>query len=224
MANTVKVLVWDIPTRLFHWLLAAAFLGAWLTADSERWRLIHVTLGYSVFGLIGFRLFWGLIGSRYARFRSFLFNPSETWAYLKSMLANRPAHYLGHNPAGALAIFGLLGLGLATAGSGIAMDYELGGEWLEEFHEIAANGMLVLVLAHIAGVVLGSLQHRENLARAMVTGYKQGEAGSGIRRGHAGVGLLLAAVVAAYWAVYPSAATPPVEGGQTEALQGEHDD
>lgn len=220
MPNEAKVLVWDIPTRVFHWLLAASFLGAWLTAESEHWRLIHNTLGYTLFGLIGFRLIWGLAGSRYARFKSFLFGPAETWAYIKAMLANRPGHYLGHNPAGALAIFGLLALGLLAAATGMAMDYELAGEWVEEFHEAAANGMLVLVLAHIAGVVIGSLQHRENLARAMVTGYKQGETGSGIRRGHAWLGLLLAAAVTTFWAVYPSTATPPAEA----EAQAEHDD
>ena len=80
-----RILVWDAPTRLFHWLLAASFAGAFLTGDSERWRDIHLLLGYTVAGLIGFRLVWGLIGTRYARFRSFLFSPREMLRYLRSL-------------------------------------------------------------------------------------------------------------------------------------------
>ncbi len=214
MQSVSKVLVWDVPTRVFHWLLAACFLGGWLTAESEHWRLAHNAFGYALFGLIGFRLIWGLAGSRYARFKSFLFSPAETLAYLKSMLTSRPKHYLGHNPAGALAIFGLLGLGLFSAASGIALDYDLANEWVEEIHEAGAHAMLILVFAHIAGVALGSLQHRENLARAMVTGYKLGAAGSGIRRSHLLIGLLLAAAVAGFWIVYPNTAVPPTDSGR----------
>ena len=106
------ILVWDAPTRVFHWLLAASFAGAFLTADSERWRDIHVLLGYTFAGLIGFRLVWGLIGTRYARFRSFLFRPRELFEYLRSLLTRSPRHYLGHNPAGSIAVLLLLGAGV----------------------------------------------------------------------------------------------------------------
>src|SRR5512134_298190 len=118
MAN--RILVWDAPIRVFHWLLAASFAGAFLTGDSERWRDIHVLLGYTVAGLIGFRLVWGLVGTRYARFRSFLFSPGELVRYLRSLAARSPQHYLGHNPAGSVAIFLLLALGVATAATGYA--------------------------------------------------------------------------------------------------------
>ena len=65
---TRRILVWDAPTRLFHWLLALSFLGAYLTAESEQWRLVHITLGYTMAALVGFRLVWGMVGTRYARF------------------------------------------------------------------------------------------------------------------------------------------------------------
>ena len=120
-----RVLVWDLPTRVFHWLLAASFAGAWLTGESERWRDVHMMLGYSVAGLILFRIVWGFVGSRYARFRSFVFRPSELFAYLRSLATRSPRHYLGHNPAGSIAIFLLLGLGLVTALSGFAYYQEL---------------------------------------------------------------------------------------------------
>ncbi len=107
-----RILVWDVPTRVFHWLLAISFTGAFLTAESERYRDIHVMLGYTLLGLIAFRLLWGFIGSRYAQFRSFLFKPGDIAAYVASMLKAKPAHYVGHNPAGSVAVFALLALGL----------------------------------------------------------------------------------------------------------------
>lgn len=196
---TKRILVWDIPTRVFHWLLAGSFAGAFLTAESETWRDLHVLLGYTVLGLIGFRILWGFIGTRYARFASFAFRPSQVVAYLKSLLSRSPQHYPGHNPAGSWVIYALLLLGIASGITGYATYNEIGGEWLEELHEAAANSMLALVGVHIAGVVVSSLLHRENLVRAMIDGHKIGEAGLGLRRAHwlVGVGLLAGAV--AFW-------------------------
>ncbi|MCC7547425.1 MAG: cytochrome b/b6 domain-containing protein [Burkholderiales bacterium] len=220
---TERVLVWDLPTRVFHWLLAAAFAGAWLTGDSERWRDLHMMLGYSVAGLIVFRILWGFVGSRYARFRSFLFRPAELLAYLRSLATRSPRHYLGHNPAGSIAVFLLLGLGLVTALSGYAYFQEWGGEWLEEVHEAAAVAMLAVVGMHIAGVIASSLLHRENLVRAMITGRKLGESGQGIARRYGAVALLLLAAGTALWAWYPAGGEAT---GQVRAVQQEqrHDD
>lgn len=175
-----RIFVWDLPVRLFHWLLAASFAGAFLTADSERYRDVHVVLGYTVLGLIAFRLLWAFVGTRYARLSSFAFGPRAVVAYLRSLLSFRPLHYVGHNPAGSWVIYGLVVLALVTGATGYATYNEVGGHWLEEFHEGAANVMLTLVLVHIAGVVVSSLVHRENLVKAMVTGYKRI---SGSRRG-----------------------------------------
>jgi cytochrome b len=202
-----RVLVWDLPTRLFHWLLVASFAGAFLTAESERLRDIHVALGYTFAGLIGFRLVWGLIGSRYARFRSFLFAPRELWNYLRALPTRAPRRYLGHNPAGSAAIFVLFAIGLGVAATGYATFNDLGGEALEELHEGLAFAMLAVVAVHVAGVLLSSLQHRENLVTAMITGRKRGLPGDGIRRRHAWVAVLLAVAVAAFWSW--STTTPP---------------
>jgi cytochrome b len=218
-----RILVWDAPTRLFHWLLAASFAGAFLTGDSERWRDVHLLLGYTVAGLIGFRLVWGLIGTRYARFRSFLFSPREMLRYLRSLAAGSPQHHLGHNPAGSLAIFLLLALGLMTAATGYATYNELGGEWLAELHEACAFAMLAVVGVHIAGVVVSSLLHRENLVRAMITGRKAGEPSQSIRRSHAWLAAGMLAVVAAFWVWYPT--TQPVQAQAVEQRgqdDGEH--
>ena len=171
-----KILVWDIPTRVFHWSLALSFAGAFITAETERYRDLHLALGYILLGLIAFRLVWGFVGSTYARFSSFTFSATEVVAYVKSLMQRQPRHYLGHNPAGSVAIYMLLGLGLLIGISGAMLHFEIGGEMFEEPHEAASNVMLAVVVIHILGVIVSSILHRENLARAMVTGYKQGPA------------------------------------------------
>lgn len=194
-----RILVWDLPTRLFHWTLALSFLGAFLTAESERWRDVHEGLGYTMLGLLVFRMVWGLVGSRYARFRQFVRRPAEVMAYIRSLALGRPRHYTGHNPLGALAILLMIGLGLATAASGWLLEGGLGGEVFEDIHEIFANGMLVVVLIHILGVIVGSVVHRENLIRAMWTGWKRGKPGEAITGTRPLVALLLALGLAGFW-------------------------
>ena len=198
-----RSLVWDVPTRVFHWSLALSFAGAYLSSETERYRDVHVALGYVFFGLILFRLIWGFVGSHYARFSSFSFKPSETIAYVKSLLAKQPAHYVGHNPAGSVAIYLLLALGVMIGVSGILLYWEVGGEEaFEEIHEIAANGMLAVVLVHIAGVFASSLLHKENLVRAMLTGYKHTTTPTPAVRAYAVLGLLLLATVVGFLIFY----------------------
>lgn len=168
-----RIRVWDLPVRLFHWLLVLSFVGAFVTAESERARDVHVALGYTVLGLIAARLIWAFAGSRYARLSSFAYGPRDVVRYLRSLLTSRPLHYVGHNPAGSWAIYALVLLGIAAGASGYATYNDMGGEWLEELHEGMANAMLILVFVHVAGVVVASLLHRENLAKSMVTGYKR---------------------------------------------------
>lgn len=210
-----RLLIWDLPTRLFHWTLALSFAGAWLTSESDPWLAVHVFLGYLMLGLLGFRLLWGVIGSPYARFRSFWFGPQAALTYLRQLLRGQAARHVGHNPAGSLAIYGLL---LLTLLSGVTGILTLGGEeqhglaagWLsvaqgqsmKALHEGAAIGMLLLVLGHIAGVLVESYLHRENLARSMVTGHKLADATTPTtrpRRGVAAIMLGLILVFAGAW-------------------------
>jgi cytochrome b len=174
--TTSKLLIWDLPVRAFHWLLAASFAGAWFLSESERLRDVHVLLGYAVLTLVGFRLVWGFIGSRHARFASFLYSPREAIAYLRDLPHGGGPRYLGHNPAGSFAVWVILGLAALTGLAGYATYNEIGGEWVAEVHETLANLWLAAVIAHVAGVVISSLAHRENLAAAMVTGYKDAHA------------------------------------------------
>lgn len=206
--HTARVRVWDVPTRIFHWMFAATFVGAWLTADSERLRELHVMVGYTFAGLITFRLIWGVIGTRYARFREFLFTPKRVTAYLATLFTPRIEHHTGHNPAGAMAIFAMLALGTVIAISGYAT-YEDSGGLIEELHEGTASAMLAIVAIHIAGVILSSLLHRENLAKAMITGTKRGDATQGILRNHTFIGALLVAVIVGFWTTYPTGWTNP---------------
>lgn len=170
--GTKPIRVWDLPTRIFHWSLVASFATAFLTAESERLRDIHVVAGYALASLIVFRLLWGFVGGGYSRFAEFLPTPQKLSGYLKSLLTGKPQHYVGHNPAGAVAIFLLLGFGLAAAASGWAVYEDMGGHFMEEMHEVAANGMMAIVGIHIAGVIVSSWLHRENLVMAMITGWK----------------------------------------------------
>ncbi|GAB4477135.1 MAG: hypothetical protein OHK0044_23380 [Burkholderiaceae bacterium] len=209
MTKSNKILVWDLPTRAFHWLLALSFAGAWLTAESERWRDVHVLLGYTAAGLVAFRLLWGFVGTRYARFASFTLAPRAVFDYLKSLAALRPQHYVGHNPAGSWAILALLALLAATAATGWASYAQIGPRWLEELHEGAANATLALVLLHVAAVVVSSLLHRENLVAAMLSGYKSGTgaAAAGTRWA---VAVLLVGAVGAFWSgLLPVPGLPP---------------
>ena len=169
-----NILVWDWPVRLGHWLMVGSFVVAWLTAESETWRLVHVLAGAVIVAVAAFRLSWGFIGSRYARFVDFVRGPRAVVDYLGSLLNLQPAHHAGHNPAGGWAILLLLGLGILCGLSGWAIYNEIGGDWLEELHEGLAATMLTVVIVHVAGVISGSVLHGENLVRAMLTGYKRG--------------------------------------------------
>jgi cytochrome b len=199
-----RILVWDVPTRVFHWLLVMSFSGAFLTAESERYRDIHVMLGYTLLGLIAFRLVWGFFGTRYARFRSFLFKPSELVVYLSSLAKGKPAHYVGHNPAGSVAIWLLLALGISSGTAGVLLFQDIGGDWLEELHEVLSFSMLAVVAVHIGGVVLSSIMHRENLVRSMITGFKDANPDEGINRSHAWLGVIMLVAVVTFLAAYPA--------------------
>jgi cytochrome b len=156
---------------------------------------VHVALGYLMLGLIVFRLVWGFAGTRYARFTSFAFKPAQVVDYLRSLFRRQPQHFVGHNPAGGLAIFLLLGLGLTTAASGVLLYQEIWGEAFEELHEGAANFMLAVVMIHIAGVAVSSLLHHENLVRSMFTGYKTAAPETGIARSYAWLGVIMLATI-----------------------------
>jgi len=175
--------VWDILVRVFHWALMLFFFIAYVTGGEL--DLIHAYAGYGILGLLTFRLLWGLIGTRFSRFRQFIYSPQQTLNYLKSMLSNKSPRYLGHNPAGGYMVLALIGSVAMTAALGIALYATEGGgpwsnsfiagfngDWLEEIHEFFANLSVFLISLHVLGVLISSLKHSENLVRSMLSGTK----------------------------------------------------
>ena len=193
-----RILVWDLPTRIFHWTLIICFAGAYLTGEFEA-RFFHVLFGYSVLGLILFRVFWGFIGTRHALFSSFVPSPHRLFVYLRVLFTHHRLRYVGHNPAGAMAVFTLLTLGLLSAISGIySFDDPWGGR-IKLSHEWLSDIMLAVAGVHILGITFMSFHNRENLVWSMVTGKKQGTPEQGIPSSRCWVGLLLLALLAGFW-------------------------
>lgn len=181
--KTKTIKVWDPLIRIFHWSLVFFFFLAYITEDD--WMTIHSYAGYSIGLLILFRLVWGVIGTHHARFTDFIISPKEVIVYLKQLLQGNSKRYIGHNPAGAAMILILLLSLTMTVVSGMSLYATEGygplagtfiSAWsdgfLEEIHEFFANFTLLMIIAHVIGVLFSSLLHRENLVRAMVTGKK----------------------------------------------------
>ncbi|MEO8343744.1 MAG: cytochrome b/b6 domain-containing protein, partial [Gallionella sp.] len=197
-----RILVWDMPTRIFHWLQALSFGAAYLTAFSERLRNYHAALGYILLGLLVFRLLWGFVGTRYARFGSFLFNPKDVFVYLLTMIKGKPLHYLGHNPAGSVSVWLLLALGMFICVSGVLALQDDATDLVVDLHGLATNIMLGVILLHLIGVLISSILHRENLVGAMFTGLKSAESGEGIPRSYNWLGVLMIVAVVIFWFAY----------------------
>jgi cytochrome b len=181
-----EVKVWDPFVRTFHWALVLSFTVAWLSG--EELETLHAYAGYAVAGLVLLRMVWGVTGSLHARFSDFVYRPAEVRSFLGDTLRLRARRYLGHNPAGGAMILLMLVTLLITAVTGLAyygiedgagpLAMLAGGsatmkDAMEELHEFSANLMLFLVLVHLAGVLLESLVHRENLVKAMFNGRKR---------------------------------------------------
>jgi cytochrome b len=198
-----RLRVWDLPVRVFHWALAISFAGAYVIAESDGLRQVHVMFGYTVLGLITFRLIWGFIGTRYARFSSFLFGPRVAWNYVWDLARGKAKDHIGHNPVGSYAIYAILILAVLTGISGYCNLNHIGGDAMEGIHETAANLWLAVVFVHVAGVIVSSFVHRQNLIGAMITGYKRGtdrtEPAAPGSPARIGLGVLTALAVLTFW-------------------------
>lgn len=202
----------DAPTRMFHWLFALCFAGAYLSADSERLRLIHVTLGYSMAGLLAFRVLYGLVGPRQARLsalwgkltpglrfvgwlRSVVFPGTGAGAVTPAPLSVRQVPLV----LMAAAIAGLLVLVVPLSLSGYATFNDWGGEWLAELHEATAELLLALVFVHLGLMSLMSLLRRKNQMTPMLTGHIEGKGPDLARRNHAWLAALMLVALVSYW-------------------------
>lgn len=213
-----RVRVWDLPVRLFHAALPLLIIGLFLTSEDEDFVGWHARLGLTVLALVVARIAWGFVGTRHARFSDFVPSPAGLLRYARGYLRGKPEPHLGHNPIGALMVLAMLGMLLLITVTGVAS--YAGPEWdgplspwlsdgaadaIKDVHEGLAELLPWMIAAHVAGVLLSSRLERQNLPRAMLTGYKLAETppapGAGLlaRSARFGVALLigLAAALAA---------------------------
>lgn len=230
-----KILVWDIPARLFHFAFAATLTAAiaigFLVDDDSPLFQLHMLFGIVALFLLLIRLIMGIVGSRYSRFSRFPVHPREVVGYLFSAVLSKTKTYAGNNPGSAMAavLMFLLVPALFISGSGY------GGEALEEVHETFAWGLLAVIVLHLAGLAWHTIRHRENISLAMVTGKKEGKEEDAISSHHPVWGLVMA-IVAGAWIAFlfaahdPQTATVKIPGtgvtvqlGENESDEGGHD-
>lgn len=180
-----KIMVWDAPIRVFHWLLVAAFATCWLTYEDNRFLHLHVYAGYLIIGLLVFRVTWGLVGTRYARFAEFFHPWSAVRAYAEGLATGNPRRFVGHNPLAGWAVLFLMGMTLVICVTGVVV---LGVEeghgplgalmslptamFWHEVHEQLAFVALWFIPLHLAGVIIEGRVLGESLLKAMITGHK----------------------------------------------------
>lgn len=172
-----RVRVWDPFVRLFHWGLVASFGTAWWFTEHIGW--LHKGAGYVALALVAARIGWGFAGRGHARFDSFVPGPRRLFAYLAALVRGREPRHLGHNPAGAVMILFLMAavLGIGVTGWMMTLDAFWGDETVETTHTWLVDIALAAVVVHVLANVVGSIRHRENLVRSMVTGDKPAETG-----------------------------------------------
>lgn len=181
-----SIRVWDLPTRLLHWAMAGLFAASFglATLSSEhspafRW---HMAAGLALVGAAALRVVWGFMGSRHARFRSFLCGPGTLLSYLADAARGRDKRQAGHNPGAAFAAMALLLLPFGLVATGLAMSGRK--EAFEDLHQALAYGMLAAVMAHLAGLAFHAIRHRDRTPSSMVTGRKLGRPEEGIASVH----------------------------------------
>ncbi|HEX7071589.1 MAG TPA: cytochrome b/b6 domain-containing protein, partial [Rhodothermales bacterium] len=173
-----RVLIWDLPVRFFHWLFAASFFVAfgiaWLLGDHSPVFPVHMLLGGVMAFMVLLRIVWGFTGSRWARFETFEVNPKEAIGYFVGAITGKARRFAGHNPGSSLAAYAMFVLLIGLATTGILMGNGYHGA-VEELHELMAWAMVVVVGAHLLGIILHSIRHRELLPLSMIDGRKQAE-------------------------------------------------
>ena len=201
----------DAPTRLFHWLFAFCFLGAYITAESESFRKVHVTLGYTMAGLLVFRILWGLVGPKHVRLSLMFRKLSGISDWFKSIyklrtLSLRDLSALkainwkqGQNLLMAIAVLALLVMVIPITLTGYASYNDWGGKWLQNIHESVGELYLFIVLSHLALIALLSVLRLKNIAMPMITGKTAGPGPDLVRRDYRWVAGLLMSAVLIWW-------------------------
>lgn len=219
-----KRLVWDLPLRLFHWLLVLTVLGLWIAAEND-YMQYHFYLGYFIIGLLIFRVIWGFVGPRHARFSRFFPTPAAIFAYTKKLFGGGTVQTVGHNPLGSVMVFVMLIVLAVQAGSGLFATDDIiwagpynpavsgdTADFLTTVHHFNFNIILAAIALHVLAVALYAVAKKQNLVRPMVTGKKSAAV---VPEGEAiqGPGIVKTIIVIAisaglvYWLI--SAAPPP---------------
>ena len=171
-----RQLVYDLPTRIFHWLFASLFLTSFAIAkileDDSPWFNYHSLAGLTLGFLVLLRIGWGIVGSRHARFSGFALRPTDLVSYFKGILVGNKARWAGHNPATSWAALTMMSMALGLAVTGYLMTSGPDKETYEDVHELLANGFIVIVILHLAGIVLHTLRHKEMIGLSMLDGGK----------------------------------------------------
>lgn len=188
-------LIYDLPTRVFHWLFALLFIIAFTignTVDDDSSAFsYHMIAGIVLCFIVLLRLAWGIFGSKYARFSGFALDPRQLFSYFAGILTGDKRKWIGHNPASSWAAITMMAFALGLGITGYLMTTGQGGDAVEEAHELLANGFLIVVLLHLAGVAIHSLRHRDGIWRSMFNGQKTAiPEGNAVVRTYRTVGIL----------------------------------
>ena len=177
MNTKMRFLVWDLPVRLFHWLLVAGLFGAVIIVygfgDHSPQFPYHALFGLTIVLMVVLRIIWGIAGTRYAKFSSFLYGPGKVIGYLKDVFTNGSTSYTGHNPGSSWAIYIMLICILMLGITGYRMGQ--GAKGVKDFHEFFATLLLVTVGAHILGIIVHTIRKKENITASMIHGKKEVE-------------------------------------------------
>jgi cytochrome b len=204
------LLVWDLPTRLFHWLLLILVTVSFVTGYlGGLWMRYHVWSGCSILGLLVFRLVWGFVGGRYARFSAFVRGPATALRYARAMLRRESSRYPGHNPLGGWSVMAMLTVLLVQATTGLFATDDIftkgplypwvsdaTSHWLTHIHMLNQEVILLLVSLHVAAVLFYLIIKRENLIKPMLTGHKQWHGEDRASTDHFGWAALIAGIIA----------------------------
>ena len=214
-----KIFVWDLPVRLFHWLLVTSIFAAWYTSDGERGLIdIHLKIGYFILGLIIFRIIWGVLGTKYAKFSQFIPNKTALINYIKDFKQTKESNSVGHNPLGGLMVIFMLMLLLSQAISGLFMNDDVftTGPYFDSvdgatqkimsfIHSNAFDVIIVFSALHIGAIFYYLFAKKINLIIPMFTGYKSNNANKtqGIKSSKLLLALIIVLAVAVflYWLV-----------------------
>jgi cytochrome b len=177
--------IWDLPTRLFHWILVVLIFLAWLSAWRD-WMKLHVACGLTVLTLLLFRLIWGLIGSDTARFSHFLKSPMAAVRHLLHLLRREPDTEVGHNAAGGWMVIGLLALLCVQVGTGLCSNDDVlvegplarfagkdRSDWLTHIHHVNFTLIEIAIALHVLAIVTYRVLKGHNLLLPMITGKKR---------------------------------------------------